>query len=1179
MKRTMQYIVAMAAVLWMAIPQVKAQELKEDHDPGIMYVMRNEDMHIPFEEGNEWEITFTAIDTLGNEYYSPVGMEIKGGVDNDSIYVVMQTVDSILMYQPAPVMQPGVFVITEEYFPYIAQVDSNTTIHFNVGIPLALPVVGQKVVCNIFEEPLRVGFVGTVLEMNQSATEIVMVCDPKIERLKDFYQHIIYSGGGGRTEEYEEQVREISKVQRIRRGIVVEPLRAKAEEVQDWEADFKLVEPLNLSFKKDFKAGPFDGEVGLNFSGEFGFKANVNVFVSGVEKRGIRFTTYIKPQGSFEVKVGGNAALPIPGVGWTIQDISCPFSTSLDNGLAGLYLYAEGSIALNVSLGYSEFKGNFSYLENPETEEYEFARGGSVSGPEWDNITLTLAALAAFRAGVEAEAKAFGHDVSVKLYINLIEASGQLKMTLVDAGGNDNPSIEDLLNAYKSYDNDNYVKISTGVRAGFEIKKDSKDEDSNGPYVDSNVGVTLEHDYMSWQASPSPSIDRESPLNECKILSSYSGNDREAEIAVRGATPSLMPADFYMWAYDVNSKEWYSKTKIGKIGCLETLTGQKGKIPLRMGRTYDLYPVYDLVAVSDNISDGVFKQGVYVPYYVEIRDPIMENHETVTLKAQICKAATDDMDENTVIGFEYKESTSDTWTNVVAELDGQNLSAVIENPGYEIAYNHQVRAYYKKDNKTSYSDVKTFTPLDSRTPITLDATEVSYSSATLNAEISADLSGQEHWLVGFEYENTATGVVKTIEGNCAGIIGIFSLTATELEPSTTYTVKAYARISDSKRYSKESKTFTTPAPIYDLKAEAGYNTEDKFYATLTATVLKRIYDNHQDMKFYVAKDKNKLAETDITGLDVQDILEIDDEMLVSFKAKELEQNTTYYYRVGTIYYDQELGTSKEITSETAQFKTSDGYGITLKDAVVKSNTATVEATVSQYIVDEVNRGNPYTIRFYYDTSSSKVKNRTSQFVEASISSTKVKATIKDLEEETKYYYAAVLYMIEEKGASEVKSFTTPTIFQIETKDAVVEDAMVTLKATISDAALAEMKSENYNTIYAAFDLVTKEHESDLKQGTASANVTRITDLTQDGVNISVDVYLEPGTEYCYRALIYVDGKEYYGATKTFKTLEYDGGLIPLVRKYRPDASAPWVPIVVKPEEKHLATPLKELIKE
>ena len=59
----------------------------------------------------------------------------------------------------------------------------------------------------------------------------------------------------------------------------------------------------------------------------------------------------------------------------------------------------------------------------------------------------------------------------------------------------------------------------------------------------------------------------------------------------------------------------------------------------------------------------------------------------------------------------------------------------------------------------------------------------------------------------------------------------------------------------------------------------------------------------------------------------------------------------------------------------------------------------------------------------------------------------------------------------------------------------------------------------------------------------------------------------------------MDGKEYYGSTKSFKTLDYDGGLIPLVRKYRTNASAPWVPIIVKPEERHLAIPLKELIKE
>ena len=58
MKQTMRYIVAMAAVLWMAIPQVKAQGLEEDFDPGIMYIMRGEEININFEEANEWEITF-----------------------------------------------------------------------------------------------------------------------------------------------------------------------------------------------------------------------------------------------------------------------------------------------------------------------------------------------------------------------------------------------------------------------------------------------------------------------------------------------------------------------------------------------------------------------------------------------------------------------------------------------------------------------------------------------------------------------------------------------------------------------------------------------------------------------------------------------------------------------------------------------------------------------------------------------------------------------------------------------------------------------------------------------------------------------------------------------------------------------------------------------------------------
>lgn len=1165
MKRTMQYIVAMAAVLWMAMPQVKAQELKEDHDPGIMYVMRNEGMHIPFEEGNEWEITFTAIDTLGNEYYSPVGIEIKGGVDNDSTYVVMQTVDSILMYQPAPVMQPGVFVITEEYFPYIAQVDSNTTIHFNVGIPLALPVVGQKVVCNIFEEPLRVGFMGTVLEMNQSATEIIMVCDPKIERIKDFYQYLIYSGFGGRTTEGEQRVNEISRVQRVRRNTIV---NAPAQRIQNEfvavkDPDFTLG-PFSMAVSYGGELAPhvtasITGSIGMTVSG------SVNVFTAVNEQKGMIINAGLSANLTGELAASVNKDIAIPRVGQTFESPWCPFNSSY-KGTMGLYVNAKGKASLSTSFNLVGGKVSFAFLEDVETNETDIQLGFKFDRFEWkDKLAFTLAASIGLRVGISGKAEVCGDKYKFEQAMNLLEVGGTTKLDLIDLfTGEFKETPEELKSVYRTFssNNDAYLKALGGrihhevTRKGFTYKN------------------TASLDLFEYHLPLEPS----SSSSKCKYAfkNESIGDTRKTTVELCSYEDSFFPADISLWTYDETKKEWHNKELLGETGILDGFSFVHDTY-LKMGETYSLYPVYKMDLIYP-MTDRAIAENVYVPYIINIKEPDLKI-ETVTLKAELCEAAVSDMKENTEIGFEYKDVSEKKWSKVEAVRNGREITAEIPNPGYDFAYKHDVRAYYTIDGKTSYSEVLQFEPLSHRTPILEDVSEIRYSSATFSAEISATLSSEYGWLVGFEYENTTTGEKKTIEDNCKGTIGIFSLTATDLQPMTTYNVRAYTRGGETKNYSRETKTFSTPAPIYDLNAKLGYSTADGFYADLTATILKNIYDNNQDLKFYVAKDKNKLAETDIKGLDVENITEVGDEMLISFKAKNLEQKTTYYFRVGAIYQDPEQGVSLEIGSETAQFKTDDGYGITLKDAVVKSNTATVEATVSQYIVDEVNRGNPYTIRFYYGTSSTKVKNRTSQFVEASISSTKVKATIKDLEEETKYYYAAVLYMIEEEGASEVKSFTTPTIFQIETKDAVVEDAMVTLKATISDAALAEMKSENYNTIYPAFDLVTKEHESDLKQGTASANVTRITDLTQDGVNISVDVYLEPGTEYCYRALIYVDGKEYYGATKSFKTLEYDGGLIPLVRKYRTNASAPWVPIVVKPEEKHLAIPLKELFKE
>ena len=152
-----------AVLMSIALPCLKAQTLDEDFDPGIMYILRSEEYtNINFEEANEWKITFTDKDTLDNSYNSPVGFILQGGINSDSLYVPIQTVDSIVMYQPKPVMQDGVFELTREYFPYIVRRERSMKIYFDANIPLPLPKVGQRVVCNIFEEPLPNGFVGTV---------------------------------------------------------------------------------------------------------------------------------------------------------------------------------------------------------------------------------------------------------------------------------------------------------------------------------------------------------------------------------------------------------------------------------------------------------------------------------------------------------------------------------------------------------------------------------------------------------------------------------------------------------------------------------------------------------------------------------------------------------------------------------------------------------------------------------------------------------------------------------------------------------------------------------------------------------------------------------------------------------------------------------------------------------
>ena len=333
MRRTMHYIVAMAAALWMAIPQVKAQTLEENLDPGIMYFLRGDEMNINFEEANEWKITFTDTDTLGYTYESPVGIILEGGLNGDSMYVPMQTIDSVVMYQPEPVVKSDVFVITREYFPYIVGRERSMKIRFAADIPLPMPKVGQKVVCNIFEEPLRNGFVGTVDSIYTKGNEIVLVRRKNIGSLDRYYDALLYSGGGAYTAEQDSAISKVSQVYRVRRGVAV-------RKALEWEIGYTKD---GVNFESKWEPDGIEREFGpvtYKLEGSLGFTTSVKVNSSvtnlSAAKIGVTMEYGVKGELAQTITAEGSKKFSPPGLG-VAKEFEAPFAIEGEFG-AGMYI-------------------------------------------------------------------------------------------------------------------------------------------------------------------------------------------------------------------------------------------------------------------------------------------------------------------------------------------------------------------------------------------------------------------------------------------------------------------------------------------------------------------------------------------------------------------------------------------------------------------------------------------------------------------------------------------------------------------------------------------------------------------------------------------------------------------------------------------------------------------------
>lgn len=1121
-------MVAMAAALWMALPQVKAQTVNLDFDPGIMYVKRNEGMHISFQEGNEWEITFTALDTLGNEYYSPVGMELKGGVYGDSTYVVLQTIDSILMYQPEPVMQSGVFVITEEYFPYIAQVDSNTTIHFYADMPLPLPTEGQKVVCNTFKEPLRLGFMGTVLEKRREGNVIVMVCDPTVERIRDFYQEFIYCGKGGETKEETEARERIERTHRMRRGVVVRA--AEEEEPSIDDPDIELSIDINL-FGKDL---PFPSnapdktleEITKKVTGKGEGKFDAGITLTGTAKGLLTIIADQKDEKvgievSLEGKLSGKAS-----VSGSVQGaVPLRFGKAVSKKLplnseallaAGFFLRGQAEVSISSSVECSAT--GYLALQYDEEQGWHIRTNGSSSMGDMAGLKGELSGMAAYTLGVLGKGQILNkkYDADIGLYLDGINLEGKITADLNSNIKEDSP--KDLYTQYKTYSGGNHLVRSSQVAAEVSTKIKDKDRKLGGKIVIAQVEYNF-----------APEISGESVVAIDDLE-----QQNKVSVRVKNNGMSLWAADVELWIYDEDEKAWAKKVVLGKMGALDDSDFDfTANLELEKGHTYTFCPVYKPINTNMHISDKAISENWYVPYNVTMPEPELDKHRTVTLRATHEVAHI----PGARAGFLYTDKMTDKGQikeiEPSLEIDG-TIEAEIDMPVTDFT----VQAFVEVDGKRSYSELHKLTPLTDETPIILPTTDVTYNSATFNMRLCVGFDEYLNFLPEFEYTAEGDNTPQTIAVDTKNIKdGVASVKVEGLNVMTNYTVKAIVRYAGSTYESQKTDKFTTSSPIDNIEVTPSYTS-----AKFSAMVMEEYDVENVTVKLFLAKDK-KLN----NPMEIQTELEEEFEGIVATcDVEDLEMDETYYYKIEV----RKLAEKEVYYSDVLQFNTLNGLSATISKPIVKSTSATLRGKTTDYVLNAIKEGKAYSGRFYFSKSKSSVTNRKSDYVDVTITKADITAEIEGLTSETKYYCMLALELDGENvNNSEIISFTTPDPYDVTTLDAVVEDATVTLAGELTLEAYDEIKSDQYNTIYAGFEYaLTKEAlMSDSKEG-----VTRLLEVSLEKSETDAlfhhTLEFDPGSLYYYRAFIYVDGKDYPANIKTFQTLEYDGDLIPLAKK-------------------------------
>lgn len=1148
-------VMAIVAMVSASVLQLMAQtDSKDPNDPGVIYIMNKEGGMRSFHEGEEWTVTFGCQDTLGQKYVNPVSINFCGGEFFDTLRVEIGAIDSLLMYQPEPEYQPGVIVITEEYLPYILEVDSLTTIHFSYdikGTGLAVPRLGDHVVSDLTQEPFPMGFLGVVSEVYDRGSYIECICDGPWDNLKEFYQSCIKS----------ESTQSDDALPRGRRRAARRELRLADDNDLDFSSWFKLV-TLNggLQFEDELSTNTsLSVKMGGNFAIYFKGQRDVAVMPDAEtsdSRIGLHFGldwTTVSVNATFEYK----NFFPIPSVG--IKEAIDKFPDWKTEVQVGLGLNLSGKAELDFSM--PSYKAALHL--NPGLDDIlTFTH-------KWDlnnlHLTATLSGEFAFclklggsmikkgRTATDGIHKNEPIKAELDLRVDLFNLSGICTLLNLSPEYLSSSSPEEVMDHYKHLNEQNhlnmhFLKLTGLINVNFKYVSSL----FNCDLLDVALDYKLPEDI--WGHSMAVVSLKNSFFPRMVISKQQVSTDAQYNkyaFTVFSTPCSWFPFDAELWFWDRKQKEWIEKIPIGEVGgSWNVFSSNYDVLQSLVPRHYDVRKG-DCIEVCPTLPVGFVYSApgsvvVYGSYKIPAPD-VDVHYNIVKFTPKIEAFALSDEKEG-IHTFEVAiqvVETSKAWPKDAIDYQFKSVAEALSPSDFgreplvmrlEPDTKYKCRVLLRSDGNDdciSYSDDVTFSTENPYYPKTMPVVSTDYTEATIKGVFSDVVSSGSKFGFMFKESHETDFRTKLVDLTPEQYLSKeYTYTLTNLNPCADYEYKAVLWVDIDgveHPFEGEIKMFTTPNPY---NVTTGESIPYYFGAYVKGSISQWALDDKNYLKDIYFVYRSVLTDkTD--SVKVQKPYET-----TEFEAflDGLTNDTYYDYWLTAEIIPRGSGDNRFFNGHTVRFRTLDAYTVTLLAPVEKDAcTFKLHGETTSYVFEALDDCTNVEYSFVYskneeDIDVSNIDMSKVHKKKASRDGLDVRAEIGDLSYHTTYYYRLILKGTKPDGTeaifkSNTGEFTTPDIFKPTEVTATMVSEGIEFKMLLDEKTYPYIESQEFVPVGKVRFAAKGASFNDSDRSNEVVMTLRHEDGAYYFQELAPHVFLE--ADYDYRGYVTVEGKTSY----------------------------------------------------